>query len=83
MMLIKTPPQQPPRVALGDDDGLRRLRSTLRLWALTGLTIMVTAWLMTFGLVPAILALVTAKHVLVAILVMGLGVDARQPTNAC
>ena len=32
----------------------------------------------TFGWIPAILALLTAKHVLVAILVMGIGVDAKQ-----
>ena len=41
------------------------------------LTILVTAWLVTLGPLPAVLALVTAKHVLVAILVMGLGVDKR------
>jgi hypothetical protein len=39
-------------------------------------TVLVTAWLCTLGPIPAILGLMTAKHVLVAILVMGLGVDA-------
>ena len=46
------------------------------LW--TAGTVGVTAWICTFGWIPAILALLTAKHVLVAILVMGLGVDAKQ-----
>jgi len=32
---------------------------------------------MTFGWIPGIIAAVTAKHVLVAILAMGLGVDAQ------
>jgi hypothetical protein len=47
----------------------------LQLW-LTLVTLLVTAWLVTLGPIPAIIAVVTAKHVLVAILVMGLGVDA-------
>jgi hypothetical protein len=34
-----------------------------------------TAWACTLGWIPAILALMTAKHVLVAILLMDLGVD--------
>jgi hypothetical protein len=39
-------------------------------------TLLATAWLCSLGPIPAIIALVTAKHVLVAILIMGLGVDA-------
>jgi hypothetical protein len=76
------PPAPPPRVALGDpDDRLRRVR--LRLWqvVLTALTVMITGWFCTLGWVPAILALMVAKHVLVAILVMGLGVDAAESAN--
>jgi hypothetical protein len=42
----------------------------------TLITLLVTAWLCTLGAIPAIIALVAAKHVLVAILLMGLGVDA-------
>jgi hypothetical protein len=38
-------------------------------------TLFGTAWLCTLGAIPAILALVVAKHVLVAILLMGLGLD--------
>jgi hypothetical protein len=63
-------------VAVADDDGLKRLH--FRLWQLllTALTVLVTAWCCTLGAIPAIAALLTAKHVLVAILVMGLNVDA-------
>lgn len=69
-------PPAPPRVALADDDGLRRLR--FRVWqiALSLLTVVLTVWFFTLGPIPGILALLVAKHVLVAILVAGLGVDA-------
>jgi hypothetical protein len=40
--------------------------------------VLITGWLCTFGAIAAILALMTAKHILVAILVMGLGVDAQR-----
>jgi hypothetical protein len=67
---------------LDDNDGAARLR--LRLWQLSGvsLTVVATAWLMTLGPIPGVIAVVTAKHVLVAILVMGLGVDAQQTEPA-
>lgn len=73
-MAILAPPPPPP-VALGDDDRLRRMR--MRLWQLmlAALTVVVTGWFCTMGPIPAILSLMVAKHVLVAILVMGLGVD--------
>jgi hypothetical protein len=76
-MIQMAPPEVPPRVALGDDDGLARVR--LRLWQLgwSMATILATAWCLKLGWIPGILAVVTAKHVLVAILVMGLGVDSR------
>lgn len=74
-MAQMAPPQVPPRVALDGDDGMNRLR--LRLWQVwvTLLTVLITAWLISLGPIPAIIAIVTAKHVLVAVLVMGLGVD--------
>jgi len=77
-MIQMAPPEYPPTVALGEGDGLARVR--FRLWQLlwTAVTVGVTAWLCTFGWIAAILALMVAKHVLVAILVMGLGVDAKQ-----
>jgi hypothetical protein len=48
----------------------------------TTATVVATAWLCTLGAIPAILGLMVAKHVLVAILVMGLGVDAPQAERA-
>ncbi len=48
---------------------------------MTALTVLVTGWFCTLGWVPAILALLVAKHVLVAILVMGLGVDSAEPAT--
>jgi hypothetical protein len=71
------PPQPPPTIAFDEGDNIRRLR--LRLWQMlmTTLTILATAWVCTFGWIAAIVALMVAKHVLVAILVMGLGVDHR------
>jgi hypothetical protein len=49
---------------------------------MTALTVVITAWFCTLGWIPAVLALMVAKHVLVAILVMGLGVDAPDPARA-
>ena len=74
-MSVLAPPPNVPPVALADGDGLRRAHFHLRIIGLTSLTVLVTAWLVTLGPFPAILALVTAKHVLVAILAMGLGMD--------
>jgi hypothetical protein len=64
---------------VGDNDGLRRVRLRLFQVLATTVTVLATAWLCTLGAIPAILALMVAKHILVAILVMGLGVDAPQP----
>lgn len=76
-MAQMAPPRPPLPIALADDDGLQRLRTRTWQLVMTALTVLITAWFCTLGWVPAILALVTAKHVLVAILVMGLGVDAQ------
>jgi hypothetical protein len=70
------PPKRPVLVALGDNDGARRAQFRLKQLSLTAITVLITAWFCTLGWAPAIIALVVAKHVLVAILVMGLGVDA-------
>jgi hypothetical protein len=74
----RPPSQLPPLVTVADDDGVNRFRFRLYLISLTALTILITAWFCTLGLTSAIIALVVAKHVLVAILVMGLGVDATR-----
>ncbi|MFO0877082.1 MAG: hypothetical protein U0840_06880 [Gemmataceae bacterium] len=69
------PPDTPRLVARGDDPGNPFQR---RLFLITAAiaTLLVTVWLCTLGSFIAILALTIAKHILVAILIMGLGVDA-------
>lgn len=79
-MIQMAPPRLPIRLGYGDGDGLIRTRTWQLVW--TTVTVLVTTWMCTLGWIPAILALVTAKHVLVAILVMGLGVDARTGQRA-
>ena len=76
-MALLAPPPRTPRLALDDNDDLNRLRMRLTQVLASIVTVLVTAWLCTFGAISAILALMVAKHILVAILVMGLGVDAR------
>jgi len=73
-MSLLAPPEPPLRVALDDN---HRQRFWFRHWLLvwTVLTILVTGWFVSLGPVPAILALVVAKHILVALLAVGLGVD--------
>ncbi len=77
MALLTPPPVLP--TALGDNDGLRRFRlRRTQVWATT-VTVLATAWCCTLGIIPAIVALMIAKHVLVAILMMG--VDACPPAD--
>jgi hypothetical protein len=75
-MALLAPPPRPPLVATDDNDGLRRMHLRLTQITMTAITVFLTAWCCTLGAIPAIVALMIAKHVLVAILVMGLGVDA-------
>jgi hypothetical protein len=72
------PPPAPPRVGLGDDDRHRRLRMRLTQLMATTVTVLTTAWVCTFGAIPAIIALMIAKHVLVAVAMMGSGLAAPQ-----
>jgi hypothetical protein len=74
-MKTMVPPEPPLLIGLGDENGPQRLRLRLHQITLTALTVLATAWCVTLGAVPAIISLSVAKHVLVAILVMGLGVD--------
>ncbi len=76
-MTMLAPPPAPPRIAQGDNDGVDRLRLRLVQVLTTLVTVIVTAWLCTLGAIPAILAVMVAKHILVAVLVMGLDMDAR------
>jgi hypothetical protein len=68
-------PPIPPLVALADHGGSDRLRMRLHQVTLSAVTVLATAWCVTLGAVPAIISLSIAKHILVAILAMGLGVD--------
>ena len=80
MPQLSPPPVPPVRVALADDDNRPSFKTRQWLVWMTVVTVLVTAWLCTLGPLPAVLSLVVAKHILVAFLVMGLGVDAkRQP----
>ncbi len=49
-----------------------RFEFRLRQVQLTALTVMLTAWCFTLGPIPAIIAVLVAKHILVAILVAGI-----------
>ncbi len=77
-MAVIAPPPAPPHVGAADDDRMRRFRRRLSLVMATSITVVATGWFCTLGVLPAIIALMVAKHVLVAILMMGLGVDARR-----
>ncbi len=63
-----------PATAL-DEKPFGKLNFRLKQIGWTAVTVFVTAWFCTMGPVPAVLALVVAKHVLVAILLMGMGID--------
>jgi len=77
-MAVIAPPPAPRAVGGADDDRMRRFRRRLTLVMASSVTVVATAWACTLGVLPAIIALMVAKHVLVAILMMGLGVDARR-----
>jgi hypothetical protein len=77
--LMPPPPTSPPGVALADDNRLPILSRRLRMVSLSLITILVTTWFFTLGIVPGVLAAMVAKHILVAILTMGLGVDKERP----
>ncbi len=73
-MMDLAPPPRPPEIGLMERPN-GRIRRNLRLMSWTSITVFLTAWFCTMGPIPAIVSLVVAKHILVAILVMGLDVD--------
>lgn len=75
-MAVLAPPRSPPQVAVADHDGLRRLH--FRLWQLmvTAITVLLTGWCFTLGPILGIIAVMVAKHILVAVLVMGMDFEA-------
>ena len=82
MVRMAPPPPLPPVPRLlAEDEGRRRLR--MRLWQLwmTTVTVLVTAWFFTLGVLPGLLAVMVSKHVLVAILVRGLDLDETNQSN--
>ncbi len=78
MVYLSSPPRSPATVALADGDGLRRAHFRIWQWGMSMATVLVTVWFMTLGPIPGIIAVVTAKHVLVAILVAGLEVNSSR-----
>ena len=76
-MATITPP--PPPTVVGDEVPLRRVQ--FRLWqiVMTAVTILLTGWFFTIGPVPGIIALLFAKHVLVAIYAAGLHLRPQAP----
>jgi hypothetical protein len=79
-MDVIVPPPELPLVAL-DDQGPDRVRLRLKQLGWTVATVIATAWFCTFGPLVAILSIAVAKHILVAILVMGVGLD-RSPERS-
>ena len=69
--MTTSPPHLPPIVTTGGGGGSQRLQSRLRKIVISSMTIAATAWCITLGPIPGILACAVAKHILVAVLVMG------------
>ncbi len=78
-MSVLAPPPSTPRLATTEPDGIDPFRLRTTQVIATVITVLLTAWFCTFGIIPAIIALMIAKHILVAILMMGLGVDKPRP----
>lgn len=75
-----TPPRLPPAVSTcRDDDPLRRVH--FRLWqiSLAAVTVLVTGWFWSLGPAAGLTASFLAKHVLVAILTVGLDLPEPEP----
>jgi hypothetical protein len=64
-----------------DPDELRRHRRRVFQVSASLVTVLATAWACTLGVIPAIIAILIAKHVLVAILLMGSGLDAPKASE--
>jgi hypothetical protein len=77
-MALLAPPPDPPQGTVTGQDEPNRLRQRLTQVVAALLTVLVTTWVCTLGVVPAIIALSLAKHILVAVLMRALGVDALQ-----
>jgi hypothetical protein len=82
-MVQMLPPGPPPvSVATGDDDRLARVRFHLWQIMICFLTVAATVWVMLLGVpILSITAIAFAKHVLVAVLIMGLDLYPARPTE--
>ena len=80
-MAVLTPPPPSPPLNLGDDDRLKRYRMRMTQIMATLVTLLLTAWVCTFGAIAAILAVMVAKHILVAVLIMGVGLNASDSAS--
>jgi hypothetical protein len=80
-MAHMAPPRQPGSLLVTYDDGRRRVQ--FRLWqiVMTAITLLATAWFMTFGLWSAVIAAMIAKHLLVVIVLVGLDLP-EQPSRS-
>lgn len=79
--MYSAPPAPPKKVTFAEGDDVQRGRM-LR-WQLfwTTITILATTWFCTLGWGPGILAVMVAKHVLVAIIAAGVGLDRSEPVE--
>ncbi len=68
-------PPLPPGVSFSDDDRMRRLRLRLVQVMASSITIVGTVWLCMLDAIVGIIGLMVAKHILVAVLMMEVGVD--------
>ncbi len=77
-MAIMAPPSLPTRPGHEDDDHIKRLRMRMTQVAATMVTLLGTGWFCSFGPIPGIFAIMVAKHVLVAVVIMGLDSDKKE-----
>lgn len=82
MSVLAPPPAPPPTVTVSEGDGMNRFRVRMTQIAASAVTVFVTAWFCRFGAIAAIVSIMIAKHILVAILLWGLGVDSPQAAKS-
>jgi hypothetical protein len=73
-MAILAPPPAPPVVVTTAQYDNRRFRVRLLKLVVSFITVLFSVWLFKLGMIPGILGLLVAKHVLVAVFLMGSGV---------
>ncbi len=71
------PPPLPPRITTSEDDGFGRLRTRMFQVTATLATSGIAVWCCTLGALPGIIAVMIAKHVIVAVLLMDRGLLTR------